>query len=99
MYRIGHLNRMKIIGEVHVVYPCPFNSLCHKGVAAEARNVHLIFSKLGREEPDHTHNSTILYWLATRNPLTKPHKSQHTEELTLFPVWVEQHHLHTTTLV
>ena len=39
-----NLNHIEVISEVHVVWPCPFNCLCLRGVAARAGSVHLMFS-------------------------------------------------------
>ena len=47
-WRIWHLNHIKVICEVHVVWPPPFNPPGLRGVAARAGSVHLI-SSMDRE--------------------------------------------------
>ena len=41
---IRHLYHIKVISEVHVVWPRPFNWLSFRGVAARAGSVHLMLS-------------------------------------------------------
>ena len=77
---------LKII-DIHK--PCPFNYLCHSGVAAKAGSIHLIFSRpeggaWPHQQQHHPWSCTsrtpisnqVLTWLATGTPL-EAHKQSH----------------------
>jgi hypothetical protein len=72
---------------VYVEWPCPFNCIYHRGVAAIAGSVHLMISRLGREGEAWPHPKqhhpvpqgpplSNKYWLATGSSQAisiKPH--------------------------
>ena len=95
---IGHLNHIKDISEVQDVWPRPFNCLCHRGVAAKAGSVHLMFlmdrkldQKGGARPYPHQHHPmlqgppfSIKCTLATGSAQTIPQK-EHTHTAVTTP--------------